>query len=144
MQGSTGNGHHVEPNKSPDLVFKFSGDPAAPGQARRALAPLFEPGDPIAEAVTVSASELVSNVVLHTNGGGELRTWDPRPDVPLRLEIEDSNPTTPTVVSDHDQRITGRGLRILSALADSWGTFATNVGKVVWAEFDRNKPRDDG
>ena len=89
----------------------------------------------------MSASELVTNVVLHTEGGGEMRTWDPKPDVPLRLEIEDTSPGAPTVMPDQAERITGRGLRILNALADSWGTFATKAGKVVWAEFDRTKPR---
>ena len=131
----------MEPNKSPDVVFRFPRDNTAPAQARRALSELFEPGDPIAEAVTMSASELVTNVVLHTEGGGEMRTWDPKPDVPLRLEIEDTSPGAPTVMPDQAERVTGRGLRILNSLADSWGTFGTKVGKVVWAEFDRTKPR---
>jgi anti-sigma regulatory factor (Ser/Thr protein kinase) len=133
----------VEPDKSPDVVFRFPRESTAPGQARRVLAQLFEPGDPIAEAVTMSASELVTNVVLHTDGGGEMRTWDPKPDVPLRLEIEDTGAGTPSVMPNQPERITGRGLGILNALADSWGTFRTSVGKVVWAEFDRNKPRPD-
>jgi len=133
----------VTQEPEPDVVLRFGHDPNAAREARRALEALFEEDDdPIAEAVTLSASELVTNVVLHTEGGGELRAWDPKPDVPLRLEVEDPDPSLPAPrdVPADDER-GGRGLRIVTVLADAWGTMRTAAGKVVWAEFDRVKRR---
>jgi hypothetical protein len=46
---------------------------------------LNDPNDPIADDVRATTSELVTNAIRHTYDGGELRAWDPRPDVPLRL-----------------------------------------------------------
>lgn len=37
--------------------------------------------------------------------------------------------------------VRGRGLRTVERLADSWGTIPTADGKVVWADFDRTRPR---
>lgn len=39
----------------------------------------------------------MTNVVVHTDDGGELRAWDPRPDVPLRVEVEDADPGLPVI-----------------------------------------------
>jgi anti-sigma regulatory factor (Ser/Thr protein kinase) len=97
-----------------------------------------DPNDSIADSVTLTASELVTNVVLHTDSGGLMQAWDPKPDIPLRLEVEDHDPTIPTT---RDNPITGgRGLTIVDNVADAWGVEPTPDGKVVWAEF--NRPAD--
>jgi|GEM_PF-1264434 len=125
----------------PHVELAFDPVPAAPTQARRALRTILDDDDPIREAVTLAVSELVTNVVLHTGAGGVLRAWDPKPDVPLRVEIEDAEPTTPRVAPVDHARSTGRGLRIVSQLADDWGSRPTRRGKIVWAEFDRLRGR---
>lgn len=126
----------------PDLRYGFASDAQAPRGARRAVEPwLEEPGDPIAEDVSLATSEMVTNVITHTTGGGELRLWDPKPDVPLRLEVEDCDPQLPTPVQPGDRAVGGRGLRILEHLSDRWGFVRTVLGKFVWAEFDRSKGR---
>jgi anti-sigma regulatory factor (Ser/Thr protein kinase) len=96
------------------------------------------PDDPIADDVRLAASELVTNVVTHTDDGGELRAWDPRPDVPLRLEVEDPDPALPEIPAQTPS-IGGRGLSIVDQIADDWGVDQQPPGKVVWAEFDRNR-----
>jgi hypothetical protein len=128
----------------PDVVMSFGNDPSASRAARRALGPLFdEDDDPIEHDALLSASELVTNVVEHTDGGGELRAWDPKPDVPMRLEVEDSDPTIPAPSSaPHDNPAGGRGLMLVDRISDAWGIFTAALGKVVWAEFDRDKRRD--
>ncbi|HZB39959.1 MAG TPA: ATP-binding protein [Ilumatobacter sp.] len=128
----------------PDVVVRFGQDRAAPGVVRRALARLFDgEDDPIAHDALLSASELVSNVVLHTDGGGEIRAWDPKPDVPMRMEVEDSDQSIPEPLpSPNPGHSGGRGLMLLDRLSDAWGVFTTAVGKVVWAEFDRDRRRN--
>ena len=125
----------MEPGE-PNVRLEFDNDEAAPRQARQALASLFTgPDDPIADAVTLTASELVTNVVRHTDSAGVMQAWDPKPDVPLRLEVEDHERALPKVVSD--PTIGGRGLSIVDNMADAWGVDPTVDGKVIWAEFNR-------
>ena len=102
---------------------------------------LSDPDDPIAEDVRLATSELVNNVVRHTADGGELRAWDPRPDVPLRVEVQDPDPGVPAIPSETSP-IGGRGLAIVDAVADDWGVEPQSNGKIVWAEFDRNRRQD--
>ncbi len=130
----------------PDLVVRFGRDRTAPGVVRRALASLFDgEDDPIAEDALLSASELVTNVVVHTDGGGEIRAWDPKPDVPMRMEVEDSDQSIPVPRrASGDDPGGGRGLMLLDRVSDAWGVLTTAVGKVVWAEFDRNRRRNRG
>ena len=128
----------------------FGHEASAPRRVRKALEPLIAtPGDPIADDVRVVASELVSNVVQHTDDGGTVRAWDPKPDVPFRLEVEDSDDATPQAATDASEQ-GGRGLHIVDDRTDAWGVEHTTPGKTVWAEFDRTKtssessfPNDD-
>lgn len=133
------------PDRPPDVHLPFDHQPDAPRQARQAVRPLVsDPGDPIAEAVTLSASELVTNVIRHTHEGGIMRAWDPKPGVPLRLEVEDHDPTPPRPPTITPDQPSGRGIRLVSAVANKWGVDPVPDGKVVWAEFDRNGPSSVG
>jgi anti-sigma regulatory factor (Ser/Thr protein kinase) len=133
------------PDRPPDVDLPFGHEPDAPQRARREIRRLVpDPDDPIGEAVVLSASELVTNTLHHTDDGGTLRAWDPHPDVPLRLEVEDHDPTIPTVQANPDpERPGGRGLKLVDDVADEWGVQPTDSGKVVWAEFDRNQRKPD-
>ena len=123
-------------DRNPDVQLEFANDQWAPCLAREAVSALFVgPEDPIADAVTLTTSELVSNVVRHTGGGGVIRVWDPKPDVPLRIEVQDHDLTIPAIVGS--PTVGGFGLRIVSEVADAWGVAPTTDGKVVWAEFNR-------
>lgn len=129
--------------RKPDIDVRFSHDPSAPQAARRALRPLFAPGDALGRDVTLVASELVSNVIQHTTDGGTMRAWDPSPDVPLRLEVSDrrAEPAAePLPASD----VGGRGLPIVDALSAAWGVLPPEPDghTTVWAEFERG-PADD-
>ena len=118
------------------MRLEFDNDEAAPRLARQALSSLFTgPDDPIADAVTLTASELVTNVVRHTDSSGVMQAWDPKPDIPLRLEVEDHERALPEIAVD--PAVGGRGLSIVENAADAWGVYPTTDGKVVWAEFNR-------
>jgi anti-sigma regulatory factor (Ser/Thr protein kinase) len=124
--------------KSPDVEYRFVQDVGAPAAARMVVRDwLGADTDVIADDVLVVTSELVTNVILHTLDGGVLRLWDPRPDVPFRLEVHDTDGGTPAIVADRP--VGGYGLRIVDALADTWGVGLLPTGKFVWAEFDRSR-----
>ena len=127
----------------PDLRFRFERTPSAAREARRALRTLFDdPADPVLDDIALTASELVANVVQHTHGGGEMRVWDAGGDVPVRLEVEDPEGGVVIAARQLPDARSGRGLNIIRQVADDWGVVQTNLGKVVWAEFDRAMRRE--
>ena len=78
----------------------------------------------------LATSELVTNAVLHGTGPLELRLRTHGTEV--LLEVLDSatfhpRKLRPSVDDEH-----GRGLQIVAALADRWGTRGTEDGKAVW------------
>jgi anti-sigma regulatory factor (Ser/Thr protein kinase) len=53
----------------------------------------------------------------------------------LRIEIEDDGPGMPDLRAGDPSDDAGRGLRIVSTIADRWGTEPTADGKIVWVEL---------
>jgi anti-sigma regulatory factor (Ser/Thr protein kinase) len=84
-------------------------------------------------------TELVTNAVLH---GGEPIRLAVDMDALLRIGVFDGDRRTEHVaIKPHDMaRPGGRGLHIVSTLADRWGTDAHPDGKTVWAELARPIP----
>jgi hypothetical protein len=121
----------------PDVAFEFEHDASAPRKARGALRPLFPQPGQLADDVGLVASELVANVIRHTDDGGHMHAWD---EDPLRLEVHDSDPNLPAAPGYADER-GGHGLRIVDNVADDWGARLDDDGKTLWAEFRR--PADD-
>jgi hypothetical protein len=112
--------------------FEFTHDVEA-SRAARALVHTTMPEGPMRSAVELAASELVTNVVKHTQGGGLLRLWTGHPTI--RVEVEDTSSQAP-VLSDDFLAGWGRsGLAIVGLLCNRWGFSANDHGKVVWAEF---------
>ncbi len=125
--------------RDPDIRHQIEHDPLAPRRAREIVTELLsDPDDLIADDVRLATSELVANVVSHTVDGGELRVWDPQPDVPLHLEVEDTDTHVPAIPVEPLQH-GGRGLAIVQAVAEEWGVEMLPGGKVVWADFDRSQ-----
>jgi hypothetical protein len=119
------------PTNDADVVYGFTHEPTAPRGARRAIEPIAGEGE-FAEDVKLAASEMVSNVVLHTDNGGTLRAWNADP---LRVEVHDTSPVLPTPKPEQTQG--GRGLGIISHISSRWGAEPSATGKIVWAEFRR-------
>ena len=92
---------------------------------------LTDPDDPVTPYVVLAAAELITNVIRHTGSGGVLQAWDPKPDVPLRLEVADFEPRSPQVVQDAGGA-GGFGLRIVNTLADAASNGHTGSGPVYW------------
>lgn len=131
----------ARPAGPPDVSADFGHDAHSPRIVRRAISSLLDdPNDPIADSVALVTSELVSNVVQHTDDGGHVDAWDPRPGVPLVIEVSDPDRAVPETRAPGAAG--GRGMHIVDDLADEWGIERTGRGKVVWVEFDRSKTPD--
>ncbi|ARE78509.1 MULTISPECIES: ATP-binding protein [unclassified Streptomyces] len=88
-------------------------------------------------SVLLSVSELVTNAHLHADGPAHLvLTWDGSC---LHVSVADSDPNLPrprTADADGDMGATsGRGLGIVTVLADSWDVHACHGGKAITACF---------
>lgn len=110
--------------------------PAARAFAREALADWGVRGR--ADDVVLCVSELATNALLHGVPPGRgflLRLWLlPRGDG-VRVEVHDSGdgvPAVPLESGGSDEG--GRGLLLVSELADKWGVAEREPGKVVWFE----------
>ncbi|MFW6691907.1 ATP-binding protein [Streptomyces sp. MAR4 CNX-425] len=89
--------------------------------------------------IRVCVSELVTNALVHgTPRGRQFRVQVTVEDDAVRVEVHDASAAPPhlrhpAATDDH-----GRGLHLVDALADEWGTAdRTGPGKVVWATFKR-------
>jgi anti-sigma regulatory factor (Ser/Thr protein kinase) len=106
--------------------------PGAAPQARAALAALVA-GTPMAARsadAALALTELVTNAVLH---GREplVVQLDLRADE-LTVSVRDGNPVSPSFSMLDPTAVTGRGLLLISATADSWGVEPRPGGKSVW------------
>ena len=81
------------------------------------------------------ASELATNAVLH--GDGIVRVAVDPVHEGVRLEVEDRTRVPPVLALATSDAMTGRGLRLVAAMASRWGVDPSDGGgKVVWAELE--------
>ncbi|MET8688300.1 ATP-binding protein [Streptomyces sp. NPDC004732] len=126
-------------------------DPRAPGIARATLRAVLETyglGEltPTAELL---AGELLNNAHCHTDGPYALRLRSSSPEG-IRVAVWDSNPQIPPGFGGHvlDRQPPGmaeggRGLHIVRACADRWGSYPMgrgHAGKLLWAEVMPSSP----
>jgi anti-sigma regulatory factor (Ser/Thr protein kinase) len=96
--------------------------------------------DQVALAVLL-VSELVTNSYRHA--GTETRVSVSVDDV-IRVEVFDSGEGGVELLASDVDRISGRGLQIVDALADRWGHEDGPEGAHVWFELDRGPRRGAG
>ncbi len=115
------------------LLEQVAGAPAEIALVRRAATDhLGRCGCANADDAVLVLSELVTNAVLHA-GGADRITVDCR-DGSIRIDVHDGA-TDAARVPDVAPEVGGRGLRIVEALAERWGSDPLDAGKVVWAEL---------
>ncbi|GAA0487997.1 SpoIIE family protein phosphatase [Streptomyces sp. NPDC046215] len=109
-------------------------EPAEVGRARRLVREqLLAWG--LADAVATGellVSEIVTNAVRHTESrrlGLRLVRTDT-----LLCEVADEDHALPALLGTGHHDASGRGLRVVSSLAQEWGASHTGRGKVVWFE----------
>jgi GAF domain-containing protein/anti-sigma regulatory factor (Ser/Thr protein kinase) len=123
------------PSRSASL--QLPAEPTAPARLRRWLASQlrsWQVSEEVSDAAVLCASELATNALLHAG-------------TPARVDIDLSPERLLVAVSDHGTRgsVTltqtealssrGRGLGMVEALADAWGTDPTHRGSTVWFEL---------
>ncbi len=117
-------------------VLPLPATPRSVGQARRFVRTvLAEVGrEAWTDSAALAVSELVTNAVLHAHTEVEL-TVGTGPAC-VRIEVRDDNPALPVVGNHPDLTAeSGRGLLLVSTLADDWGVESTGDGKAVWFEL---------
>ncbi len=119
----------------PDRVasWPLPDDPIAARKAREHVRAQLAAWDLDALSMTTEllASELVGNVIRHAKGPINLRLL--RGQV-LTCEVSDGSPTTPRVRRASETDEGGRGLQLIAAIAQRWGTRYTPDGKCIWTE----------
>jgi anti-sigma regulatory factor (Ser/Thr protein kinase) len=127
------------------VQLDIAADPTEVGRARRwARSRLAGHGiradEPLAETVVLLISELVTNAVVHAGGPAVLRLLlpGPSPSGPgaLRVEVADVSTHAPRPRRADDEDTHGRGLELISGLADRWGWHREGPGKRIWCELD--------
>ncbi|WP_326701284.1 SpoIIE family protein phosphatase [Streptomyces sp. NBC_01754] len=89
-----------------------------------------------ADEVELAADELVTNALMHTDGGAivTIRVLT-GPERRLRVDVEDRSSALPRRREAGESGVSGRGLMLVDLLADVWGVEARGGGKCVWCEF---------
>ena len=122
--------------------------PSAVGETRRHLRRTLQTwglDDDLVDTAVLCLSEVATNAIVHTGAGAELRaTLDQGV---LTVTVRDrgrsaggwsvdqagERPGDDTPDGDPDPlRVHGRGLQVLDALADRWGSELDQVGTTVW------------
>lgn len=100
----------------------------------------------VMDTVALLTCELVTNVVQHAR-----RDIYPlifvelaRVGSMLRIEVHDPDPRMPVVHVTDDDSESGRGLRIVEALASRWGTVRMPAGKYVFCELSMDLAVEGG
>ena len=117
-------------------VWSLPSEAAAAADVRQRLSALLTTTPPPQlDDVVLAASELVTNAVVHGEGPVVVTVWT----VPaIRVEVGDSGPGTPHPLDGRGDDESGRGLRIVGAVASRWGVLpkVPGPGKAVWFELE--------
>ncbi|WKX71272.1 ATP-binding protein [Streptomyces sp. XD-27] len=142
---------HTQQDVAPfEYCIHVPNDPRAVSVARASLHKmLLAHGLPeLIDRAELLATELLTNAIVHSGGEADIRiSWTA--DEKLRLMVWDNGPA-PLVIKDPDDPDgdgeSGRGLLLLTVVADTWSTFPLKgelwgtAAKVVCCEIGR-KPR---
>jgi PAS domain S-box-containing protein len=118
--------------------------PSSVGEARRLVRTELETGGraDLCDTAELLISELVTNALVHAGTPIEVHARV-RP-AGLRVEITDGSAVVPAIRHHSSMAGTGRGLRLLQAMVEAWGTEPRAVGKTVWFELEVAERGGDG
>ncbi|MET7905123.1 SpoIIE family protein phosphatase [Streptomyces sp. NPDC005336] len=96
------------------------------------------------ESAVLMLSEMVTNVLVHTDGDALLvaEVSGRRGARRLRLDVADSSDELPHRRRPGELASSGRGLLLMELLADNWGVDPRGDGKCIWYELFEAAPKD--
>ncbi|MEW1695290.1 SpoIIE family protein phosphatase [Streptomyces sp. NPDC093249] len=113
-------------------------DPEALSSARHMIRAAVRAwgGGERADEIELAADELMTNALMHTDGGAilTLRILG-GPERRLRVEVEDRSSALPRRREAGEAGVSGRGLLLVEQISDVWGVEPRGGGKCVWCEF---------
>ncbi len=123
-----------------DVAWSLPAEAGSPSQARTLTRHTLTAWklEPLLDETELLVSEVVTNAVQHGGGPIGLRFLLDRASKRLRCEVTDTSPEQPQLGDSNDEDESGRGLMIVEALADQWGSTPTETGKTIW--FERTLP----
>ncbi|CAM5492360.1 non-specific serine/threonine protein kinase OS=Streptomyces rochei OX=1928 GN=G3I25_03230 PE=3 SV=1 [Streptomyces rochei] len=132
----------VPPSVPPGQCM-FPTGPEAAASAREYVREVLEHDDQALDAerlddVLLVVSELVTNAYRYgTEPDDSLLVAVLTTPERVRVEVHDPTRKRPRMRNESGERARGRGLHIVDALADRWGTNDREFGKAVWVEMSR-------
>ncbi|MFF2348717.1 SpoIIE family protein phosphatase [Kitasatospora sp. NPDC058115] len=116
-------------------TLPLTGGGRLPGKARRFTRATLDAWGlgALSDYAELLVSELVTNALLHADAPRRLRLFRDRV---LTVEVADAGGQTPQLRPFAEQDEGGRGMFLVSELAQRWGSRLTRDGKVVWAELE--------
>lgn len=85
------------------------------------------------DELRLTTSETITNALRH--GSGPIRVVVEWLGSRLRVEVEDRHPVRPLRREPDPYDTHGRGLQVVSGMAERWGTLVTGAAKSVWFEI---------
>lgn len=131
-------GHRRLGEDGPQTVTKsFPREATSVPEARQFVRAALDEWDlpDLTDTAELVASELATNAVVHARCAFYRVTLSrPQPDQ-VRVAVVDHSRSLPRVADPGDEDDHGRGLALIAAVADKWGTDRLNWGKRVWADL---------
>jgi anti-sigma regulatory factor (Ser/Thr protein kinase) len=117
--------------------LELTADPRSPGRARRFVDALLPAdGDDLGTAAQLLTSELTTNAVRHAGTPFTLSIELSVDD--LLIAVRDGSRDEPVLREMRTGATGGRGVQLVDAVSDDWGTWLVHEdGKVVWARLRR-------
>ncbi|QEV49387.1 ATP-binding protein [Streptomyces vinaceus] len=118
-----------------DTSWPVAREPASVGRARRALAAQLSSWGlhGVTDTTRLLVSELITNALRHAHGPVQVNVRVHG--AVLRCEVEDASPASPARRSADTDSESGRGIELVDALAQDWGSERTTTGKTTWFEL---------
>ena len=121
------------------VTLDLSPYPASVGEARRFTVETLRGWgrEDLTTSGALLVTELVTNAILHART--MVQVILERRDDSVRVEVRDGSPVRPALRNHGLDATTGRGLALVSKLAQSWGVDVSSAGKVVWAQLTEER-----
>ncbi|HKY77993.1 MAG TPA: MEDS domain-containing protein [Acidimicrobiia bacterium] len=134
-------GPPVAPEQAPampcELEAEFPWSGRSPGQARHFVVDTLAAWDCWAflDDAALITTELATNAILHAQTGFTV-VVSRRPEGSIRIAVRDASLVRPRPREAGPFETSGRGLRLVAALAARWGSEPIPAGKMIWAELE--------